>query len=331
MEADLVECYWVHTPELLSERMAEIVALYPGRIESLELCKNNVGDSVPGFRMGGGPTHVFLLGREHGHEPVGPCGLTALVEGLANASVPGTGEAFPEAAEILEGLTLHLFPLMNPDGARRFGSQIPESFPGTHLRYCQEDSDRYRVIQCEPGLYLDKPRPCHFSAEDMAIWRKTGKPIGSMFTEDGVELWQDWEHDKAPQTRALKEQMRSFPPELFVDIHAWQCPTSVMIPKMGADETARHEALAGLHYNSLSAADLPFISDGRVTDLGGDTRLSPEWVHKTFGAAAFLYEVHNGYVWYQPGVNVELPVLTQEQIILSVWYGITALLKGILS
>ena len=85
MSNGLVQRYWVGSPELFSERMREIVELHPDKIEAFELCKNNLEQPVPGFRMGKGSKHVFLLGREHGHEPVGTCGLAAPMEGLAEA------------------------------------------------------------------------------------------------------------------------------------------------------------------------------------------------------------------------------------------------------
>ncbi|MBM3240868.1 hypothetical protein FJZ31_31685 [Candidatus Poribacteria bacterium] len=77
MENNLVERYWVDSPKLFEERMKEILGHHPDKIETFELCQNNLGQSVPGFRMGRGTKHAFLLGREHGHEPVGTCGLAA--------------------------------------------------------------------------------------------------------------------------------------------------------------------------------------------------------------------------------------------------------------
>ena len=60
-----------------------------------------------------------------------------------------------------------------------------------------------------------------------------------------------------------------------------------------------------------------------------------EWVRETFGGDSyqFLYEVHNGYHWFSPNVrpeDVKLPIVSKAQIILSVWHGITAFLKGII-
>ena len=327
---DLVQRYWVHTPELFDERMDEILRLHGRVIDGFELCKNNAGEVVRGFRMGRGKRHVFLLGREHGHEPVGTCGLTALMEGLATGTVPGSGRPYPDAANLLDRLTLHLFPLTNVDGARRFAAQVPDSFPGTFFKYCKEDSDRYRAIHSEPGDFLKHERPPHFSDEEMARWRKTGRPIGSLFTEDGVEMWLDWKYEKSPQVRALKRAMHESPPVLFVDVHAWEGITSLLAARADEKEMDREKQLGSVLCEALAKASLPV--DKAVTEVGGEGHTSPEWVNSTFGAAAYLFEVHNGYLWFNPDLKpegVRLPVVTKEQIILTVWHGITALLGAV--
>jgi len=333
MRDDLVQRYWVDSSDLFSERMREIVELHPDKIEAFELCRNNLGQTVPGFRMGEGTKHVFLLGREHGHEPVGTCGLAALMEGLAEAKVPGSSQRFDEAEEILSHMTLHMFPLMNPDAADRMSRQVKDSFPASQFAYSQEDSDKYRLVHSEPGLTLNNDRPPHYTPEEMKIWRKTGNPMGTLFTEDGVELWMDWQHDKAPQTRAIKELLYESPPYLFVDIHGQEAASGLAMPNGSDDEIDRGRRLGNLLYEALEAASLPFYPREVGLAKGGSSSI--EWVREAFGGDSyqFLYEVHNGYHWFNADVkpeDVKLPIVSKAQIILSVWHGITAFLRGIL-
>ena len=92
-----------------------------------------------------------------------------------------------------------------------------------------------------------------------------------------------------------------------------------------------HKRLGNLLYDALDKASLP-INTGRHIGIAGGSS-SIEWVYETFGATSYLYEIHNGYLWFNPDVkleNVKLPIISKEEIILSVWYGITALLKGVL-
>jgi hypothetical protein len=329
MDKGLVERYWAPAPGPYAKLMADVVSRHPGSIEAFELCKTTSGWSVPGYRMGKGRTHVFLIGREHGHEPAGNCGLAAVMEGLASGALPASGKSFPQASAILERTTLHLFPLMNPDGAERFAKAVPDSFPATFWRYCQEDSDKYQEIHGEPGHLLGLGRPPSFTDAEMATWRTTGKPIGSLYTEDGVELWMDFGHDKTPQTRALKEQMQRFTPSLFVDIHQMEDTTQLFVPDVGEEPMARHRAMGDRLLDALDAAGLPCNRTYGVLS-GWDATTTPQWVHSTYGALAYLYEIHNGYLWYDPQRHapreVTLPVVSKEQILQSVWHGITGML-----
>jgi hypothetical protein len=285
--------------------------------------------------MGKGSKNVFLLGREHGHEPVGTCGLTALIEGLVEGRIPGSDHKFPLAEKLLKRFKFHIFPLMNPDAAERFSRQVRDSLPALQFRYSKEDSERYRTIHSEPGVMLGKGRPPHFTNEDLEAWRKTGKPIGSLYTEDGVELWMDWKYEKAPQTRALKKLMHAMKPSLFVDIHAWETETALLMPAQMDDESLNlHRTLGSLLYNRLEEASIPFNPRKEVQPTG-DSSTSIGWAYQTFHRASYyyLFEVDNGYRWYDPNLKAEdvrLPTISKDQIILSVWYGITALLEGMM-
>lgn len=318
--------------------MKEIVDASSGEVEAFELCKTRLGWTVPGFRMGEGSKNVFLLGREHGAEPMGTCGLTALIEGLAEGKLPGTRRAFPLAGKILRRFTLYMLPVMNPDGADRFSRQVRESFVGPpEFGYNKEDSDRFYSIHCEPGVTLNKRRPPHFTEADMEAWRKTGRPIGSLFTEDGVELWMDWQYDKAPQTKALKSLMHNSKPFLFVDIHGPCGLTTLYMPgEMDEDALEEHRRLGRFLYGSLDEAGVPITQTKEVEPMKPWQGLtSIFWVYQTFGEASYqyLYEVDIGYRWYDPQLragDVHLPTISKAQIIAAVWGGITGLLKGLM-
>lgn len=334
IECDLVKRYWVDSATAFERRITEIVEVNENRIELFELCKNNVGQKVPGIRMGKGLRNIFLLGREHCHEPAGTCGLTAIAEGLAKAEVPGLNNGFPAARDILENFTLYMLPIMNPDGAERFSRQVKDSFLADQFSFNREDSEKYRMIHSEPLITLKKGyRAPHFTDEEMDAWRRTGRPVGSLFTEDGVELWIDWEHDRAPQTRALKRLMQKAKPYLFVDVHQWEGLTEILAPaELDEKKMDLHKYLGSLLYDSLEAASIPFhprrqVRTTRKTEWVGLTSI--HWVNENFHAMQFLYEVDNGYRWYREGSGeIKLPTISKAQVIMSVWYGLTAMLKA---
>lgn len=343
---ELVERYWVDSPKAFVQRMREIVDLHPDEIEAFEVCRDGLGQSIPGFRMGRGSKHVFLLGRMHGHEAVGTCGLAALVEGLADARDLNLGTPFNEAHEILERLRLHIFPLLNPDAAARASRQIRNSYLPSQFRYSQEDFAKYMAIRNEPSLTLKKERPSHFLPEELEVWRNTGKPMGTLYTEDGVEIWMDWDYERAPQTKAIRKLMYLSKPCLFIDVHSWEEPTMLWMPAGLSDAKKKlHNRLGTLFYDALEESHIPFDPNReiRVEELGGQWShiyagseapkgLPPiQWVYESFGASSFVYDVDSGYRWYdttQPQVN--LPTVSKAQIILTVWCGITSMLGGLL-
>jgi len=194
------------------------------------VCKTSSDIPVPGFLMGQGKRHVFLLGRVHGHEPAGTCSLVAPMEGLAKSKVPASEHQFKEAQRILNNFKLSIFPMLNPDAAERFSSQIGDSFPSEQLGYSEEDLQKLLAILHELGLTLSKCRLPYYTPEESKILDEIGKSMGTLFTEDGVELWKDWVYEMAPQTRVVKKLMCASRPVLLVDVHQHYHPTTIFTP-----------------------------------------------------------------------------------------------------
>jgi hypothetical protein len=344
----IVEKYWVESPNAFNKRIKEIISFHTGEVEVLELCKNSLGKPVPEIRLGKGAKHVYLLGRMHGHEAVGTCGLTALIEGLLEGKTPGSEHSFKEARRILESFKLHIFPMYNPDAAARSSKQIKDSYLPSRFSYTQKDFRCYMEIRNEPALTLKRERPAYFLPNEMEAWLKKGKSLGTLYTEDGVELWMDWNYEKAPQTRAIKKAMNMSKPSLFVDIHSWEQPTMIWMPALLNDETLKlHRGIGNLFYDELEKYSIPFKPDReiRVEELGEEKAymyaggeapkgMPPiQWVYDNFGAASFVYDIDSGYRWYDGATkteDVKIPTVSKSQIVLSVWYGITAMLQGLL-
>jgi len=337
MSNDLIERYWVDGPKDFERRMKGIVALHPDKIEPFELCKTSSDIPVPGFLMGQGKRHVFLLGRVHGHEPAGTCGLVALMEGLARSKVPASEHQFKEAQRILNNFKLNIFPMLNPDAAERFSSQIRDSSPSEQLGYSEEDFQKLLAILHEPGLTLSKRRLPYYTPEESRILDEIGKPMGTLFTEDGVEIWKDWAYERAPQTRALKKLMCASRPFLLVDVHQHYHPTTIFTPtELHERDVLLYKKLGGLVYDSLEKAAIPFEPSRKVEPYIAkqDVDRSVSWAYENLGTIQFLYEIDDGYrspAQYMPGSPPpKLPTITKEQIVLAVWYGITPLLLEIL-
>jgi hypothetical protein len=106
-------------PPLLThaELLAAVGALdlaAPGALALDEIGTSVKGQSIVEVRVGRGPIHVMLWSQMHGDEPTA---TVALVDLLALLT---TGRDVPDVARLLDRLTLHIVPMLNPDGAQRF-------------------------------------------------------------------------------------------------------------------------------------------------------------------------------------------------------------------
>ena len=78
-----------------------------------------VGESIEGrdlnlISIGRGKTHVLLWSQMHGDEPTATMAIFDILNFL------GSDDFKPEKKEILDELTVHFLPMLNPDGAERF-------------------------------------------------------------------------------------------------------------------------------------------------------------------------------------------------------------------
>ncbi len=86
----------------------------PGLFSIEEVGKSVEGRSINHVSFGRGPFHVLLWSQMHGDEPTATCALFDLFEFVRRHG----GE--PRVQRILSSLTVHVVPMLNPDGAERF-------------------------------------------------------------------------------------------------------------------------------------------------------------------------------------------------------------------
>jgi hypothetical protein len=98
----------------LVARLRALEARYPGRLTLEEVGRSVQGRSIQLATLGGGPRRILLWSQMHGDEPSATPALLDLADTLL-------GSGAPEARAILDGLTLLMVPMLNPDGAERYG------------------------------------------------------------------------------------------------------------------------------------------------------------------------------------------------------------------
>ena len=93
---------------------AEAVAADAPRVTREAIGRSVEGRELLRLGIGTGPTHVLLWSQMHGDEPSATPALFDLLEWLRRE------RSSPAAQRIVDRLTVHLVPMLNPDGAERF-------------------------------------------------------------------------------------------------------------------------------------------------------------------------------------------------------------------
>jgi hypothetical protein len=98
----------------LVERLRALEGRYPGRLVLEEVGRSVQGRAIHLATLGTGPRRILLWSQMHGDEPSATPALVDVADTLL-------GSDAPEARAILDGLTLLMVPMLNPDGAERYG------------------------------------------------------------------------------------------------------------------------------------------------------------------------------------------------------------------
>ena len=98
-------------PAELTAELESLSKLYPGAIKLEEVGRSFAGRPVHMVSLGTGPRTVLLWSQMHGDEP----SATPALLDIAHYLLSRADE--PEGAAILDGLTLLMIPMLNPDGS----------------------------------------------------------------------------------------------------------------------------------------------------------------------------------------------------------------------
>lgn len=134
------------THALLETELARLVTLGDGRLRD-EIAGHSVeGRAIHHLTLGRGPMAVLLWSQMHGDEPTATSALVDLCQWLL------AHQAEPAPARILERLTLHIVPMLNPDGA--------EAFTRRNAQHIDINRDA-RLLQTPEGRILKAIRDAH--------------------------------------------------------------------------------------------------------------------------------------------------------------------------
>ncbi|MGH9616123.1 MAG: M14 family zinc carboxypeptidase [Acidobacteriaceae bacterium] len=327
------ERYWFFSAIDGLDRFRQLVWRHRLDCDFSEVARSGSGLPIYGFRLGRGAKQVVILSGMHGCEPSGPRGMLAYLDALMNGE-----ERFGvrlDRARILDTITLHVFPFINPGGAQRLSLHFPDSWHGTWIpEWTPVNKERFFSEANEPnhffyGTYVKKA-PMRFTVEQIAEWEKTGNLLGSSITDQGLDMWFDWDDTHGVQTKALKEIIGSIRPFCVADFHNFMYPTEVFAPTafskgdLAKEENALALALQaewrarGLPYNQRAPRPYPKPPEKDYEDY---------WFHQ-LGARTLIVEFNGGMLAtegaeYDPKTHQR--ALTRHESLASVFFAARAL------
>ncbi|HKR30447.1 MAG TPA: M14 family zinc carboxypeptidase [Terriglobales bacterium] len=329
------ERYWFFSARDGLDRFRRLAETHRGSCDFTELTRSATGLPIYEFRLGKGPKTIAIMSGMHGCEPTGPRGLLAYLDSLLNASKPF--DAAVNAKQILEKITLHVFPLVNPGGAQRFSEHFPDSWHGTWIpEWTAENKDKFFAEGNEPnhffyGTYVKKA-PMRFTPDQIAKWEATGNVLGSSVTDDGLDMWFDWDDTHGRQTLALKEVLQQIRPAVFADFHNFMYPTEVFAPTVYSTGALAQEEteLALAMQRAWTARNLQFHDrPPRPYTKPSEKYYEDYWVHQ-IGARTLIVEFNGGMLATEGAEYEPVPgqrALTRRESLASAFFAVDALVN----
>lgn len=329
--------YWFFSATDGLDRFAHLARRYRPDCDFNQIAISANGLPVYGLRLGKGSRPVVILSGMHGCEPSGPRGMLAYLDALLSGE-----ERFGvklDRARILDAVQLHVFPLINPGGAERFSLHFPDSWHGTWIpEWTAANKERFFAEGNEPNHYFYgtyvKKAPMRFTPDQIAAWESTGNILGSSLTDQGLDMWFDWDDTHGIETRAIKEIIACVRPWCVADFHNFMYPTEVFTPTgfsegaIAKDETQLALALQsewqtrGLPCNPRPPRPYPKPQEKYYEDY---------WFHN-LGARALIVEFNGGMLATEGAeydAEAHQRALTRRESLESVFFAARALVNSL--
>jgi hypothetical protein len=331
------ERYWFFSARDGLERFRRLAFAHRDVCELREIARSATGLPVYALRLGGGPKQAVITSGMHGCEPSGPRGLLAYADALLTSTALFGITA--ERESVFKSLTLYLIPLLNPGGAQRFSEHFPDSWHGTWFsEWSDADKTKFFAEANEPmhffyGTYVKKP-PMRFTPEQIAQWEATGHALGSSLTDQGLDMWFDWDDTHGTETRATKDLLESVRPQYVADFHNFMYPTEVFAPTVycegkwaDAEKFLALSMQAAWRVRKLQFHDRP----PRPYPKPAEKYYEDYWFHQ-LGARALIVEVNGGMLSTEGAEYEAVPgarALTRRESLETVAVAVDTLVKQI--
>lgn len=338
----LVEHFWFADPvkelEALYRRYAQQFAQ---QCELIQIGTSYRGRPLYALRVGHGPLKLAVVAGEHSQEPLNAFGITAFVHSLLLGTSLDGNDLSTWAADVLGQQSIYLIPILNVDGVARFVKQVPNCWLAG--AYDVAGWDAYVAGIREPmltyGLTRGSPGFNKLTEQQLKTWTEEyGQPLGWLFTDQGVDLWEDWEKFDAPETRALRDFLVNIQPRCLFNLHNHEIPTNMFVPIPSAQGQAARiqvEYGEGMMTQLIEAGVPCSLHSTRTYDYKEHFQQFPDRFYLGHRCLVLFGEVANGYMPDQLRAMMRSSPLrrrdadsvapTQEDIIRTVWIWLKAL------
>src|SRR5262249_44756048 len=142
--------------------------------------------------------------------------------------------------------TITIVPLLNVDGAIRMARLLPGCWHPNRFGPTDEDFAAVTEFVRAPMAYfgLTRGRDLFLTDEQIAVWtQERGGTLGQLWSDQGVDLWEDWTNFRAPESRALRDLLASTRPDCVLELHGHELPTQMYVPLPSAPSAERRRQM----------------------------------------------------------------------------------------
>ena len=337
------ESFWLTDPALLGEALAGHVALDPDKGEVVEIGTSFSGRPIHAVRYGNGPQRIVYVNALHGWEVVATNSANAFVWSLFAGEGLDGEDLSAQTREAARKQTVWVLPLCSPDiGARQY-ERFPEGFfPNAIGMETEDDWLEYSHVMNDPfQKYTGDLIAGHyhgFTQRQVDEWLKENRYLGQRWSDQGLDVWVDFEAFQSPEARAVRDFVRRVGPDCVMEYHGHEGATFVTAPTpLASPQKAEREVrFAREMISALVATGIKCATEPVDLYLAPDNTMFVNWIDTNLPQTLILFSelqmYHNEFVERRnrhPAFAAARgrPMLTQEEIIRSGWTLSMALLR----
>ena len=258
----VMETFWLADPEQMAARLDALAAGSRFPVETLRFGTSFRGRDLVALRAGTGKLQAVLVAGLHAAEYGAPYGFLAFAHSLATGRDLDGEDVSGWVEQTLAEQTITVVPLLNVDGAIRMSRVLPGCWHPNRFGTTDEDFAEVTEFVRAPMAYfgLTRGKDLFLTDEQISIWtQERGGTLGQLWSDQGVDLWEDWTNFRAPEARALRDLLAATAPDCVLELHGHELPTQMYVPLPSAQgaERRRQMEYAEAMMTALMEAGLP--------------------------------------------------------------------------